>query len=213
MNALEKIKEGVSGGVKAVERKLALIENNIAEVKSQNELQRAEEMARREQERLRRDKERAKVARKKEWVKSWKRWSLTVRRVIALALSGLSIYALGGFGTPLLETSVTPMWALGLMAVSVVWMITGRLIPIKAGCAALGALVLVRDNGWLWGALDSVALWKLIAASAVVAVVVCVTCLVMNIKNGARNSWGKAVMALRTRTGNIRKRFEEIKKN
>lgn len=217
MNALEKIKEGVSDGVKAVEGKLALIENDIAEAKAQKELQRAEEKAQRDKERLIKEKEREKAAKAKERAKNRKRRSLAVRRSIAGVLSGLIIiavgvwYTLGGIGATVPEISVTPLWALGLMAVSVVSMITGRWIPLKVGGAVLGALVLVRDNGWLWGILVSVSIWKLISAAAVIVAIICVTCLIVNIRNGARKGWGKVVMSAKAVRDNISKRFNTMK--
>ncbi len=217
MNALEKIKEGVSDGVKAVEGKLALVENNIAEAKAQKELQKAEEKAQKDKERLIKEKEREKAAKAKERAKNRKRRSLAVRRFFAGVLSGLIIiavgvwYTLGGIGATVPEMPVTPLWALGLMAVSAVSMITGRLIPLKAGGAILGALVLIRDNGWLWGILGSVSIWKLIAATAVIVAIICVTCLIVNIRNGARKGWGKVATTVKNARTNVGKWFEKTK--
>ncbi len=235
MNALEKIKEGVSGikdgvsgGVKAIEGRLAKIENDAAEAKALREQQReenkalrarqtAEAAAAKEQERALREKEKEKAARERERARNRKRRALMLRRSAAGALVGLIVIAVGvwytlhGLEILTVQLPVEPVWALGMIAAGAAAMITGRGIPVKAGIIVLGLLILVRENGWLWGVLGSVSVWHLVCAAAVLVAVIYITMLVIMLKNGAMRGWMKARKAIREQKENMRLRVSEVK--
>lgn len=188
MSTLDRIKESVSGGIKAVEDKIAQKEAEIAEIAEQKK-----------KEKLAREKARA---RKRRWLK--------VKRVAAVVLMVLAVvadvlwYILERRGKIDMQFPIQPIWAALLMAFGAAAMLTGKLIPIKVGVILFGGLMLGRENGWLGGVLSLFTWWQLgIAALAVVAIIYIVLA-VVRIKNGTLAGFRKAKKAIEKKTDEIR---------
>ncbi len=217
MNALQKIKEGVTDGVKAIEEKVAALESERAEEKALKEQIRAENAQERERVKDEKAKEKERQQKALERAKARKRFSRTVRRTIAGLLAGIIIlatgawYTLSGLGVPVPSCPVQPLWAAGLMAVGVAAMITGKGIPIKFGLMLLGVLVLIRDNQWLWGVLGSISIWKLIAAVGIIVIIMYVTIVIVRLRSGTLRSIRKAKKAIEQKKKSVREKLSETR--
>ena len=204
MNALEKIKGSVNDGVKAIEGKITQLEAAHAEDKALREKQKADRIRAKEKE-----------AKARAAARSRKRRRALARRIIAGMAAGLVLfavgawYALGAMGVSLgFEMPVQPVWVLGVIALGLAAMLTGRLIPAKIGVVTFGVLLPVRENGWLCGVLNEVSVWKMLAASGILVAVIYITWGIVNLKNGAKRRWQKTRKAIDKKTENIRMKIE-----
>lgn len=206
MNALEKIKGSVNEGVKAIEGKITQLEVAHAEDKALREKQKAD-----------REKEKAKKIKAREAARNRKRRNLLLRRILSGVLSGAVIAAVGVWyafdylDALRFEMPVQPVWVLGIIALGLALMLTGRAVPIKIGVSAFGLLLLIRENDWLWGALEGVSVWKLLAAAGVLVAVIYITWGIVNLKNGAKRRWRKTRKAIDKKKENLQLRISETK--
>lgn len=91
----------------------------------------------------------------------------TKKRISALIigllfLAGCAWFVLDAMGIELIQ--LESAWSIILIVIGFAGMFSGDGILFNIGLMLLGGGILARDNGWMGGALESVAIWQMIVA-------------------------------------------------
>lgn len=181
MNAKEKIVQTVNDGVNVINEKL--------------EQQKA-------------------AARKRERRKKAKKAFRTAVNILVIPVVLLGLFWMGAELLVDYQMELLPFsagWTLLFIAAAVMSMITCRLIPVKLGVILLCLCVLVRSNSWLFGVLDTIPLYYIAAAVAVLVVLIYVVVAIDRAKNGVKRQWSKTKKAVTKKVENIRSKVTKSK--
>jgi len=107
--------------------------------------------------------------------------------------------------------SISSGWTLVLALAAALSMITLRLIPVKVGVILLSGLILIRNNGWLWGVLGAIPLYYIAIAVAVLVALIYIITAIVRVKTGAKRQWKKAKKTVTKKVDHIRSKLTKSK--
>lgn len=107
--------------------------------------------------------------------------------------------------------SISSGWTLVMALAAALSMITLRLIPVKVGVILLSGLILIRNNGWLWGVLGAIPLYYIAIAVAVIVALIYVITAIVRVKTGAKRQWKRTKKTVTKKVDHIRSKLTKSK--